>query len=434
MDNKSDIIAQLEQMRQLYANAGVTEGPLVERYAWTLVKVLGSDVLATDSVRSRQYLAEYMRLPIPRPSRVHSAILGVACGMAARFADFRFIPFLQMWDVRHLRPEDFVATKGADGKAFQPLAERMTRRYMHAILLRPFDQAEPDQVQVIQEIARKMHYHAPRTMLVTSVTKGESQGRTIRFAHLVDACGTMFSCEIHNLQPHPLAVNHGDRHYVNVGQLYDVLPRESHRFNDETQGSAPLRIEAAYESQRSFGDAFPCTVGYVKSYDATHDYYHIYDAKSRHFVAKAAEQHLGRFGQPVIAEGDYIRFAPIIPQPKRPGDKVFKSAYVVGKCAPADGPKAFGLREAKVLYVDNAKGYYRWELTDTSVPIVEEGTTTPSCTGGFVGFGEGKGPHAGAVRVPAEGQTVQMVVFLVRGKDRQKRPHVVHVEDASKRQ
>lgn len=427
MDNKSDIIAQLEQIRQLYANAGVTGGAMAERYAWTLVKVLNSDALAADSVRCRQYLAEYMRLPIPRPSRVHSAILGVACGMAARFADFRFIPFLQMWDVRNLRPEDYVATKGADGKAFTPLAERMARRYMHAMLLRPLDSVEPDQVQVIQEIARKMHYHTPRTMLVTSVTKGETRGRTIRFAHLVDACGTMFSCEIHNLQAHPLATPPGERHYVNVGQLYDVLPRESQRFNDETPGNAPLRIEAAYLSGRSFGDAFPCVVGYVKSYDATHGYYHIYDAKSRHFVAKAAEQHLGRYGQPAIAEGDYIRFAPIIPQPKRPGDKVFKSAYVVSKCASSDGPQEFGLREAKVLYVDNAKGYYRWELTDTSAPIVEEGTTSPSCTGGFVNFAEGL--HNESVAVPVTGQTVRLAVFLKRGKDGQKRPHVVHVEE-----
>lgn len=422
------LLEQLEQVRQLYNEVGASNPRVTENYGWLIVKLLNSDEMERDSLHSRLYLSEYMHLPSPRPSRLHSAILGAACKMAQRFADFRFGAFLQMWDVRHLRPEDLAPGKLQDGKTCLSLAERATKAYMHSLLLRPDDCLEREQLDLLRPVAQKMRYYSPRPMLVTRVTKGEVRGRTIRFAHLIDARGLELSCEIHNLLPNPLAPSADGRHYAGVGQIYDVLPREKQHFADESRDADVCRIEQAYLSLKPIAEVFPTAVGYVESYDAGHQHFHIFDQYSRHLVADAAAQRLGQYGQISLTAGDYVLFAPIIPASKAPGKRVFKQAHIIYKYAREEGPAAFGFREAKVTFVNAEKQYYSWELADAASPIVEDGTTEPAFTSGFVSFGEGRGPHRGAVPVPAVGQTIRLVVYLKRGKDRQKRPHVVYVE------
>lgn len=421
-----NILEQLDQVRILYHET--EDARLAERYAWIIVKALHSEAFEHDSVRSRQYLAEYVHLNLPRPSKVHSAILGAAVSMAHRFADFRFALFLRMWNISFLRPEDYVQGKAQDGKAFLSLAERVAKAYMHSLLLRPDDRLDREQLELLRPIAQKMRYYSPRPMLVTRVTKAEVRGRTIRFAHLIDARGLELSCEVHNLLPNPLAPPSDGRHYASVGQVYDVLPREKQHFVDESGTADFARVEQAYLSLKPVAEAFPTAVGYVESYDAGHQHFHVFDQQSRHLVADAAAQRLGQYGQISVKAGDYVLFAPIIPMPKESGKSVFKQAHIISKYAREEGPAAFGLREAKVTYVNAEKKYYSWELVDPASPIVEAGTTEPAFTSGFVSFGEGRGPHAGGLAIPAVGQTIRMVVYLKRGKDRQKRPHVVHVE------
>lgn len=428
MEQQNDWNLQLEQLSELYHSCEHPDATLAERYAWIIVKALYSDELEHDSLRSRQYLAEYMHLNLPRPSKVHSAILGAACSIAKRFADFRFAPFLRMWDVRHLRQEDYAPGRSEDGKVFLSLAERVAKAYMHALLIRPDEVLPQEQLDVLRPIAQGMRYGSPRTMLVTQVKKVDtSRGRPMRFAQLIDARGFELDCEVHALAPHPLVPVAGDRHYVNVGQLYDVLPRAKKRPADAPVETQKYVVEEAVLSSGRLGEAYPLCVGYVERYDAKHQHFHIFDAQSRHLVAEASSQRLGQYGRPVLSAGDYVSFAPIVPRPKSEGGKVFKMAYVVGKYAPAEGPVAFGLREAKVLFVDAAKKYYRWELTDTSRPIVEQGTTEPSFTSGFVSFEGDYGPHPNGQNLPEVGEVVLLVVFLHRGKDRQKRPRVVQV-------
>lgn len=431
MEENISTLDLLEQIRQLYQSVETPDEALRERYAWIIVKTLYSKELENDSLRSRQYLAEYVQIGAPRPSKVHSAMLGAACSMAKRFADFHFAPFLRIWDVRNLRQEDYAEGRKEDGKTFYSLAERATKAYMHALLIRPNEVLPQEHLEVLRPIAQKMRYGSPRTMIVAQVRKVEtSSGRPMRFAQLVDARGLVLDCEVHALAPHPLVPVPGGKHFVNVGQLYDVLPRGKKRLTDEVGKRGELAIEEAVLSSRRMGEAYPLCVGYVDRYDAQHQHYHVFDGLSRHLVAEASSQRLGVYGRPAICVGDFVTFAPIVPRPKTEGAKVFKSAYIVGKCAPEDGPEAFGLREARVLFVDTVKKYYRWELTDTSQPIVEEGTSEPACTSGYVSFESNAGPHPHGQNLPEVGEVVQLVVFLHRGKDKQKRPRVVYVKRA----
>lgn len=427
MDAGNGWKAQLEQIRELYGSLDAPDLRTAERYAWIIVKALLSEEFEADAISSRRYLAEYMKLPLPRPSRVHSAILGAACRMVDNFPDFHFAPFLRMWDVRNLRQEDYAQQRTPDGKTYRSLAERMAKAYMHAILLRPEERLPREQLDVLYPVAKSLRYLTPCTMMVTSVVKSDNGPRPMRFAHLIDAEGYELSCEIHTLQTHPLVPKTAARHYVDVGQLYDVLPREKQHFADEIDFSQNVRIECAYLSRGTFGQAFPVAVGFVERYDNIHQHYHIYDGLSRHLVANGTRQRLGQYGRPIVNEGDYVLFAPVVPKAKTPGERVFKSAYVISTYPRPEGAAAFGPREAKIVYIDPAGKFYRWELTDTSRPIVEEGTKEPAFTSGFVNLDELRPPRLLPATPPQLGQTVRLVVYLRRGKDGQKRPHVVGV-------
>lgn len=425
------LIEQLEQMRRLFSEVGNVDQRTMENYAWLIVKALSSDLLAADSVRSRQYLAEAMRLALPHPSKLYSVLLGAACKMSQRFPDFRFGAFLKMWNLHNLRAEDYLNVSVGDGKAIPALARRVAKAYMHALLLHPADEVPDEQLQQLRTILDEMRYLRPHVMMVTKVAPVKMQRGTMYVARLIDAYGLEVSfCPVADLNPHPLRTSKDARHYVNVGQLYDVLLRKKDPSENSRTLEAKLSVETAYLSTATFGEGYPVAVGYVESYDAAHQHYHVYDAQSRHFVGDAATENLGRYGRPTVNVGDYVQFAPIIPAPRTPGDKVFKRAHILYTYTRAEGPQAFGLREAKVTHVNTEKKYYSWTLVDATNPIIEDGTTEPAFTSGFVSFDEGRGPNGAATAIPAVGQTVQIVVYLKRGKDHQKRPHVVHVEIA----
>lgn len=433
--DEKGILVQLEQVRQLFNEVGSEDPRTVENYAWLVIKALHSNELENDSIRTRQYLADVMHLPLPRPSKVYSALLGAACKVAQRFADFRFGAFLRMWDIQHLRAEDYVQTSADDGKTYPSLANRVVKAYMHSLLLYPDGTLPEEQLQILRPVAKNMHYLRPRTMMVTKVAPVQMQRSTMHVARLIDAQGLEITfCPVANLKPHPLHAAKDARHYVNVGQLYDVLLRESKPRESTPGEEAKVSVEAAYQSPLGFGQAYPVAVGYVESYDAAHQYYHVFDGQSRHFVADAAQENFGRFGRPTIHVGDFVQFAPIIPQPRHPGEKVFKRAHIINTCVREEGPRAFGLREARVVQVDAARKFYRWELTDATHPIVEAGTTEPAFTSGFVSFDEEGRAAASAhpspttaPHIPAVGETLLLVVYLRRGKDKQKRPRVVAV-------
>ncbi len=85
---------------------------LLTIYATIISRLLRLRATENDSMPARQLLAEYLSLPIARPSRVHSLILRQAIRMARIYPDFKFGRFLEMWDTATFRPSDIVDPEG----------------------------------------------------------------------------------------------------------------------------------------------------------------------------------------------------------------------------------------------------------------------------------------------------------------------------------
>lgn len=149
-------------------------------------------------------------------------------------------------------------------------------------------------------------------------------------------------------------------------------------------------------------------IGYVHSYDAGNDYYHIYDNLSRHFVAISPQQ------RPQI--GDFVWFSPIIPRESK-----FKSAIVIRPEDPRAGQETFGLTEAEVTQINRKEGYIGYRLLGFP-PATAEGEYSKD---GYASLRlvvdvNGK-PASGSLR---KGQRVRMLLYLTRGKDALKHNHI----------
>lgn len=372
--------------------------------AWEIVKQLNSEVKTLGSSVARQLLAEGLRHTAERPSKLHSALLGSAVKVAENYCEFRFIAFLTFWNLGNLRPEDHERTKSQDGKSFPSLADRVCRTFVNDRLLHPDDALPEDQFAILQPLLEERGLLPVQHMVVTRIKEATNQqGRKFRFVTLVSPTGRQVECVANQLQPSPLhPLPEGKRHYVNIGQLYDVQLRGD-------------KLHAAYLSSKKAEDYFSTAVGYVEHIDTEHGHIHLYDSLSRHFVAPVL-----RFSKE--QEGDLVRFIPVMPR-----DSMFKTAVNLTR-ATLDEAFAEGLvREIKVTSVNEAKHYASWELTDPSRPLTEQlsyyqisqGQVSPSFTTGYLNLTDELSL--------ASSLTLKAIVYLKRGKDLQKRPHVARI-------
>lgn len=384
--------------------------------AWAIVKTLNSEYKTLGSVECRKLLAEYMQLSVERPSKVHSALLSTAIKVAETYSNFRFMPFLQMWDLRNLRPEDREFQKSADGKTFPSLVDKVCKTFVGHRLLNPEEPLSEDQFAPLQPLLEERGYLPILPMVVTRIVEtANKQGRKLRFVTLVSPKGRQVECVSSQLQPHPLhPLPEGKRHYVNVGQLYDVQLRGD-------------KVHAAYLSSEKTEEVFPTAVGHVEHIDTEHGHIHIYDSLSRHFVSP-----LLRFSKE--QEGDLVRFVPVAPS-----HSMFKTAVNLTRATIDEAITAGLIREIRIASVNEQKHFASWELVDTSRSITEQlsyyqlsqGQTSPSFTTGYLSLDDQNHP---TVPVPdgfpsgiTQGQTLQAVIFLKRGKDKLKRPHVAKI-------
>ena len=75
--------------------------------AWQIYRYLQNNYTTMGSHQVRMLLVAYLKLPVDRPSLVHSCVLGIAVKISSEYADFQFPQFLQMWGYdRYLREED----------------------------------------------------------------------------------------------------------------------------------------------------------------------------------------------------------------------------------------------------------------------------------------------------------------------------------------
>lgn len=95
------------QARRLVTGGGIAPA-LLEIYATILYRWARVAMTDMESRPLREVLFEYLGLPIPRPSRLHSLVLRLAVRAARKYPDFNFTRFFDLWNPRMMRDEDIV--------------------------------------------------------------------------------------------------------------------------------------------------------------------------------------------------------------------------------------------------------------------------------------------------------------------------------------
>ena len=182
--------------------------------------------------------------------------------------------------------------------------------------------------------------------------------------------------------------------------MYSVSVRVSKEGNE--------RADEIVVSEKNIADAFPSVVGYVDGVDMGHGHYHIYDSLSRHFVAEKPTL--------IVKQQDFVVFSPVIPAVDK-----FKSAIISTVLPHDEGLKAFGTMKAEITYMNTDEGYLRYRITS---PIAD----TPEGTLAEEGFARLSAVADDKMRQSLTvGDSVSLLLFLKRGKDGEKRNHVVEI-------
>lgn len=435
------IVSHLTNLRKLYLEASPTDPKVISDYVWTIVKAMLQHGDEIDSVTSRQLLADGLRLTPERPSKLYSALLSAAIYVADAYPEFRFAIFLRMWDIANLRPEDKVDVRSRDGKTYHSLAGRAAKRYAHALMLHPEDlPAQTDDASPAQDFDSFLfsHNYILRAVIVTRINEVQGKdGRKYRFVTLTSSKGLQVETVSQNLKPSPVQpLPEGRRHYVNIGQCYNVLLHRKDIPADravEYDPKTEWSVVEAFLAKQDPTSLFPTAIGYIESIDQTHGHMHIYDAHSRHFVAPVQ-----RFSRE--RAGDFVRFVPIIPKASK-----FKTAIILALVAPSSLEVASILRGIRITAINKDKGYAAWELIDKTLPITEllsplqlsKGETSPVFTSGYLNLPDVNESSASAVPPSVStgglysglsvGQTLRALIYLKRGKDHQKRPRIARL-------
>lgn len=468
MNMDTNLLSQLSELRTRLAEVPGDSKQIYD-YAWTIVKALLQHTTELDSLTARQLLADCLKLPVERPSKLHSALLSAAIKVASAYPDFRFAAFLKLWGIANLRPEDHerqqatspqssLSSSSSLTKSFPSLAEKTARALAHSLLLHPEDDLTADLVPLLQSAGYQVRSSSSslslsHPLLVTRIKEAVSkEGRKYTFVTLTSPEGLEVETTSHSLQPSPLhPLPEGKLHYVNIGQLYDCLlktkatvpadssagnkatvPAGSPSDNNATLSPCAQRRVAEYHlteavlSKCAPTEVFPTEVGYIESIDQQHGHMHVFDAHSRHFVAPVQ-----RFSRERV--GDFVRFIPIVPAVSK-----FKTAIIQGTVpssslsatVPSDSSEGQHLlREIRITHINKEKGYAAWELTDPNHPITEllsplqlsQGETSPSFTTGYLNLTEELSSSLSL------SSTLKAFIYLRRGKDRQKRPHIARL-------
>lgn len=346
--------------------------------AWLIFRYLQNNYKEIGSQLARTLLAAYMKLDIPRPSLVHSCILGIAVKMSETYDDFRFPQFLSVWGYEDkLRDEDRMRQNGKDGRSYLSLKEKVERRLLsYRLHHQDAGPSLPDSI---------------RTVFAVKVFEKQMNGRKRYFAKLVAPDGLELTADSHQFPCKPWEIQ---------GRMFDVSLQMS-------KEGRP-RVAEIVSSVRKAEDVFPLTVGYVEGVDAAHGHYHIFDSRSRHFVAEKPRL--------AVKAGDFVMFSPVIP-----AEDKFKSAVVARVLPHAEGLDRFGMLKASVTYVNKDDGYLRYSIT-SAIPDTAEGVIQKEGFASLSAVADEKARNTMTV-----GDDISMLLFLKRGKDGEKRNFVAEI-------
>lgn len=115
-----DDICDLHRVQPLSDN-------LHEAFGWIIYRYLKKCYQSCGSLNARKALHAYLQLNNERPSLLHSQMLNIATSVSEQYDDFKFLPFLELWDVNTLSDEDFLSSIWNE-KELPPLTERIIER------------------------------------------------------------------------------------------------------------------------------------------------------------------------------------------------------------------------------------------------------------------------------------------------------------------
>ena len=96
--------------------------------AWDIYWYLKDHFQECGSQQARMLLATYTKIPLERPSLLHSCMLQLALKISEQYDDFNLLNFIRIWGYNQfLRPEDREAQTSADGRSFISLQDRTER-------------------------------------------------------------------------------------------------------------------------------------------------------------------------------------------------------------------------------------------------------------------------------------------------------------------
>lgn len=103
------------------------DSQLHENFGWIIYRYMKANVSTFSSIETRKLLHNYIQLNNPRPSMLHSVILGFALNHSRKYSDFNFYRFFVLWNPHNLRPEDF-DNGHVNGQEINALVTRICQR------------------------------------------------------------------------------------------------------------------------------------------------------------------------------------------------------------------------------------------------------------------------------------------------------------------
>lgn len=85
------------------------------------------DTEPVDFSAIRRNLHDYLKLDAEKPSLLHTCFLQVAAKLASQ-EKLNLLKFLPLWDLEHLRAEDYQRSRAEDGKEYPSLAEKVIQQ------------------------------------------------------------------------------------------------------------------------------------------------------------------------------------------------------------------------------------------------------------------------------------------------------------------
>lgn len=171
-----------EDISPLYAEiaawheAGVLDEMLYQDFGWLTYHML-KNAPAADTKLRKQLLNNYLKLDLPRPSALHSRMLGEAVKIENDAPyQFRIRDFIRLWGIDNLRDEDWEPFRTSGGRVLPSLVEKLVGAYAREL--------KGDRAQAAEEFSRLVdkaleqypsNQHLPYFKAIVLMSQGRQQ-------------------------------------------------------------------------------------------------------------------------------------------------------------------------------------------------------------------------------------------------------------------